>query len=227
MKKSEKSPDRVCDVLIAGAGLAGLAAAIALRPGRLRRRLLRRRRADRRRPDCRVARSLGSVSQIVGAMGVDRAATRRPCARCGSSTIRGLCSPPARSSSNARKSASTPSAGTSRTTGLADALAAHAAQTQGLERMRAQATRLRVLWRKSALPALADGRLVAGSVIVGADGRNSPARHAAGLQVRSHRYPQSALTAVLRAPAAAPLRLYRIPYPRRTFHLGASARKGG
>jgi len=44
---------------------------------------------------------------------------------------------------------------------------------------------------------LEDGRAISARLVVGADGRASPARRAAGLEARTHRYPQSALTALL------------------------------
>jgi 2-octaprenyl-6-methoxyphenol hydroxylase len=44
---------------------------------------------------------------------------------------------------------------------------------------------------------LADGRLFQARLVVGADGRGSSARKAAGIEARTHRYPQSALTALL------------------------------
>ncbi len=40
---------------------------------------------------------------------------------------------------------------------------------------------------------LEDGRTISARLVVGADGRASPARRAAGLEARTHRYPQSAL----------------------------------
>jgi 2-octaprenyl-6-methoxyphenol hydroxylase len=44
---------------------------------------------------------------------------------------------------------------------------------------------------------LQDGRLIAAWLVIGADGRDSKARRAAGLEARVHRYPQTALTAHL------------------------------
>ena len=44
---------------------------------------------------------------------------------------------------------------------------------------------------------LADGRGFAPRLVVGADGRNSPARRAAGIETRPHVYPQKALTVLL------------------------------
>ena len=48
-----------------------------------------------------------------------------------------------------------------------------------------------------AIVQLDDGRAVAARLVIGADGRASPARRAAGLAVHAHRYPQSALTVFL------------------------------
>jgi 2-octaprenyl-6-methoxyphenol hydroxylase len=44
---------------------------------------------------------------------------------------------------------------------------------------------------------LEDGRVISARLAIGADGRDSRARRAAGLKARVHRYPQSALTAFL------------------------------
>ena len=44
---------------------------------------------------------------------------------------------------------------------------------------------------------LVDGRLIRAPLAIGADGRLSKARRAAGLEARLHRYPQAALTALL------------------------------
>ena len=79
---------------------------------------------------------------------------------------------------------------------MAEALAAKVAQIPGVERVptgieayefSAHAVRAR----------LGDGREVAARLAIGADGRDSKARRAAGLAARVHRYPQTALTAHL------------------------------
>jgi 2-octaprenyl-6-methoxyphenol hydroxylase len=44
---------------------------------------------------------------------------------------------------------------------------------------------------------LEDGRTISARLVVGADGRASPVRRAAGLEARTHRYPQSALTTLI------------------------------
>jgi 2-octaprenyl-6-methoxyphenol hydroxylase len=79
---------------------------------------------------------------------------------------------------------------------MAEALAAGVAQISGVERVAAgieaydfgpDAVRAR----------LKDGRVISARLAVGADGRDSKARRAAGLEARLHRYPQTALTAHL------------------------------
>jgi 2-octaprenyl-6-methoxyphenol hydroxylase len=79
---------------------------------------------------------------------------------------------------------------------MAEALAAKVAQIPGVERVptgieayefSAHAVRAR----------LGDGREIVARLAIGADGRDSKARRAAGLAARVHRYPQTALTAHL------------------------------
>ncbi len=78
---------------------------------------------------------------------------------------------------------------------MAGALTAEIARSSGVERIAfgvaaydfsAGAVRAR----------LEDGCGISARLMVGADGRASPARRAAGLEARKHRYPQSALTAL-------------------------------
>jgi len=57
----------------------------------------------------------------------------------------------------------------------------------------------RLAWEADRIVAIADGaRRFTAALLVGADGRGSPTRKAAGLRVRPHVYRQSALTAFLR-----------------------------
>ena len=77
---------------------------------------------------------------------------------------------------------------------LADALEAVAATTPGLARVRAPVAAFDFAPERATL-ALADGRVFAAALVVGADGRASPARRAAGIETSRRRYPQSALTA--------------------------------
>jgi 2-octaprenyl-6-methoxyphenol hydroxylase len=79
---------------------------------------------------------------------------------------------------------------------FADALAAEAKRTSGVERL-GRAVAQYDFSGKWATARLDNGLRVAASLVIGADGRKSPAREWAGLQSRVHRYPQSALTAIL------------------------------
>jgi 2-octaprenyl-6-methoxyphenol hydroxylase len=79
---------------------------------------------------------------------------------------------------------------------MADTLAASAAATPGVERIRRTITAYDFSGARAQV-LLDDGQSIAARLIVGADGRGSPARRAAGLTVRAHRYPQSALTTLL------------------------------
>jgi 2-octaprenyl-6-methoxyphenol hydroxylase len=79
---------------------------------------------------------------------------------------------------------------------MADVLAASVAQSSRVERV---ATGIAAYeFGPGAVRArLNDGRLFEAKLAVGADGRDSKARRAAGLEARVHRYPQTALTAHL------------------------------
>jgi 2-octaprenyl-6-methoxyphenol hydroxylase len=79
---------------------------------------------------------------------------------------------------------------------LAEALAAKVAQNAGVERV---ATGIEAYeFSTHAIRArLGDGREIVARLAIGADGRDSKARRAAGLAARVHRYPQTALTAHL------------------------------
>ncbi len=79
---------------------------------------------------------------------------------------------------------------------LVERLAARAQATDGLT-MLGSAARSIATGADAATIQLADGRFVAAKVVVGADGRQSLARQAAGIATRSWAYPQSALTAIL------------------------------
>ena len=79
---------------------------------------------------------------------------------------------------------------------LAAALAEAAAATPGLRRVEARVAAFDFAPERAALR-LTDGRTFQARLVVGADGRGSSARNAAGLDARTHFYPQSALTAII------------------------------
>ena len=79
---------------------------------------------------------------------------------------------------------------------LADALEAAAGAQSNLVRVPASVAAFDFAPERATVT-LADGRAFAAALVVGADGRASPSRRAAGIAVRTRRYPQSALTVVL------------------------------
>ncbi len=79
---------------------------------------------------------------------------------------------------------------------LADALAKAASSAASLRRLESKVVRFDFAPEGARL-LLADGRLFQARLVVGADGRGSSARKAAGIEARTHHYPQSALTALL------------------------------
>jgi len=79
---------------------------------------------------------------------------------------------------------------------MAETLAAEVARAPGLERV-ASGVAAYDFAADAVRARLDDGRIISARLAVGADGRDSKARRAAGLQARAHAYGQSALTALL------------------------------
>ena len=79
---------------------------------------------------------------------------------------------------------------------MAEALAASVAKIRGVERVSTGITAYDFSV-ESVRARLEDGREIVARLAIGADGRDSKARRAAGLAARTHRYPQMALTAHL------------------------------
>jgi 2-octaprenyl-6-methoxyphenol hydroxylase len=79
---------------------------------------------------------------------------------------------------------------------MAEALAARVANIRGVERVSTGITAYDFS-AESVRARLEDGREIVARLAIGADGRDSKARRAAGLAARTHRYPQMALTAHL------------------------------
>jgi 2-octaprenyl-6-methoxyphenol hydroxylase len=79
---------------------------------------------------------------------------------------------------------------------MAEALAAAVAQSPGVERV-AAGVKAYDFSADAARVKFEDGREISAQLVIGADGRDSKARRAAGLEARLHRYPQTALTAYL------------------------------
>ncbi|THD43219.1 MAG: ubiquinone biosynthesis protein UbiH [Bradyrhizobium sp.] len=79
---------------------------------------------------------------------------------------------------------------------LADALEAAAGETDGLTRVAGKVAGFDFTEAQTTLR-LEDGREFAAALVIGADGRNSVSRKAAGIEARAQRYPQCALTVLL------------------------------
>jgi 2-octaprenyl-6-methoxyphenol hydroxylase len=79
---------------------------------------------------------------------------------------------------------------------MAEALAAKVAQSPGVERV-AAGIEAYEFSAHAVRARLGDGREIVARLVIGADGRESKARRAGGLTARIHRYPQTALTAHL------------------------------
>jgi 2-octaprenyl-6-methoxyphenol hydroxylase len=79
---------------------------------------------------------------------------------------------------------------------MAEALAAAVAQIPGVDRVAAGVAAYDFSV-DAARARLGDGRAISARLVIGADGRDSRARRAAGLEARTHSYPQTALTAHL------------------------------
>ncbi len=100
---------------------------------------------------------------------------------------------------------------------MAETVGAAIAQSRGVERISTGVTAYD-FGADAVRARLEDGRVVSARLAIGADGRDSRARRDAGLEARIHRYPQSALTARLahRLPHE---RLFdRIPHPGRPVY---------
>src|SRR3984957_9156962 len=79
---------------------------------------------------------------------------------------------------------------------MAEALAAKVAEIPGLDHV-ATGIEAYDFSAQTVRASLGDGREIAARLAIGADGRDSTGRRAAGLTARVHRYPQTALTAHL------------------------------
>jgi len=80
---------------------------------------------------------------------------------------------------------------------MGDALAAEVARAPGLERIASGVVAYDFVADSAVRARLEDGRAISAQLVIGADGRDSKARRAASLEARVHAYEQSALTALL------------------------------
>ena len=195
MKEAEKSADRVCDVLIAGAGLAGLTAAIAFAEAGFDVAACG---SDERTARGRTVAMLDRSIAYLNSLGLWSDLEPDAAAMRGLRLIddTGALFPPRPVEFNCSEIGLETFGWNVENDRMADALARRAEQTPGVERLMAAVASYDFAGER-ALARLEDGRSVAAALVVGADGRASRARRAAGLSVRTHRYPQSALTAFL------------------------------
>jgi 2-octaprenyl-6-methoxyphenol hydroxylase len=184
-----------CDVLVVGAGLAGLAAAIGF--ARAGRRVVSAG-ATERLGNGRTVALLGASADFLDQLGVWPAVAPRAAAmralRIVDDTGSLFAPPPI--AFHAGEIGRDVFGWNVENAALADALEAAAAVQPNLVRVPANVAAFNFAPER-ATTTLADGRAFAAALVVGADGRGSPSRRAAGISARERRYPQSALTVVL------------------------------
>jgi 2-octaprenyl-6-methoxyphenol hydroxylase len=195
MKEVKKSAERVCDVQIAGAGLAGLTAAIAFARAGFRVACCG---ADERSARGRTVAMLDRSVAYLDSLGLWAAIEPIAAPMRGLRIIddTGALFPPRPVEFHCSEIRLETFGWNAENDRMADTLALRAEGTPGVERVKAAVASYDFAGER-ARARLDDGRLVACALVIGADGRASHARRAAGLSVRAHRYPQSALTALL------------------------------
>jgi 2-octaprenyl-6-methoxyphenol hydroxylase len=195
MESPEISHDRACDVLVAGTGLAGLTAAIAFAKAGFDVVCCG---ADERIAHGRTVALLDRSVAYLDSLGPWRAiqTDAAPLRTLRIVDDTGALFPPRPIEFKSTEIGLDAFGWNVENDRLADALAAEAKRTSGVERL-GRAVVQYDFSGKWATARLDNGLRVAASLVIGADGRKSPAREWAGLPSRVHRYPQSALTAIL------------------------------
>jgi 2-octaprenyl-6-methoxyphenol hydroxylase len=195
MKRPDEPADRVCDVLVAGSGLTGLTAAIAF--ARLGFDVVSCGASERTGRGRTVA-LLDRSAAYLKSLGLWEAIAPEAAALRGLRLIDDARAffPPRPVEFVSSEIGLEAFGWNVENDRLSAALAAGAAQTPGLERLSSPVAGYHFSPEK-ALARLEDGRKIEARLVVGADGRASLARRAARLKARAHRYPQSALTALL------------------------------
>jgi 2-octaprenyl-6-methoxyphenol hydroxylase len=195
MAKGDEPAGRDSDVLIAGAGLAGLTAAFGLAKagfdvvccGAAER-------TDRGRTVALLDRSVAFLDSLGLWTGLRPQAAPLRALRLIDDT--GTLFPPRPVEFHAAEIGLDAFGWNIQNDRMAEALGAEIAQAPGNERV-ATGVAAYDFAADSVRARLKDGRVISARLAIGADGRDSKARRAAGLEARIHRYPQSALTAFL------------------------------
>jgi len=195
MNSLKTFPDRSCDVLVAGTGLAGLTAAIAFAQAGFD---VVSCGADERIGRGRTVAMLDRSAAYLESLGL------WPVIRTEAAPLRtlriiddtGSLFPPRPVEFHSAEIGLDAFGWNVENDRMASGLALEAARTPGLERMSPAVMRYDFSGER-ALARLDDGRVVACALVIGADGRDSRARRSAGLPARGRRYQQSALTTLL------------------------------
>jgi 2-octaprenyl-6-methoxyphenol hydroxylase len=195
MAPSDIDSGETCDVFVVGAGLAGLAAAVGF--ARAGRRVVSAGATERLGRGRTVA-LLGPSVDFLEELGVWPAVVPRAAPMRGLRIVddTGSLFAPPPVEFRAREIGRDVFGWNVENAALADAFEASAAAHPNLVRIAANVAAFDFAPER-AMVTLADGRVFAAALVVGADGRASPSRRAAGIAVRVRRYPQSALTVVL------------------------------
>lgn len=195
MTNPEPSADRCCDALVAGCGLAGLTAAIALARAGF---AVIACGADERAAPGRTVAMLDRSTAYLDRLDLWRGIEPRAAPMRGLRLIddTGGLFPPRPVEFLSSEIGLDTFGWNVENDRMAEALATAAGATPGVVRIAAPVSRY-TFSPKGAVARLADGQAIAAALIVGADGRGSLARRAAGLPVRARSYQQSALTALL------------------------------
>jgi 2-octaprenyl-6-methoxyphenol hydroxylase len=184
-----------CDVFVVGAGLAGLAAAVGF--SRAGRRVVCAG-ATERLSQGRTVALLGASVDFLDELGAWAAVAPRAAPMRGLRIVddTGSLFAPPPVEFRAREIGRDVFGWNVENVALADALEAAAAARPDLVRVATNVAGFDFAPGRATLT-LADGRVFAAALVVGADGRASPSRRAAGIAIRERRYPQSALTVAL------------------------------
>ena len=195
MAPSQIEVAETCDVFVVGAGLAGLAAAIGF--ARAGRRVICAG-ATERLGQGRTVALLGASSDFLDELGVWPAVAARVAPMRGLRIVddTGSLFAPPPIAFRAAEIGRDVFGWNVENAALADALEATAGAQVNLVRIAANVDAFDFAAERATMT-LADGRIFTAALVVGADGRASPSRRAAGIAVRVRRYPQSALTVVL------------------------------